>query len=63
MEKPPWESVGLGAWMAKKGCGDAMGRRIRRPMVGAMGQETAAAARRTAVLQPAIRKSDRLLTA
>jgi len=29
-------------------------------MVGAMGQKAAAAARRTAVLQPAILKSDRL---
>ena len=47
--------------MAKNGGVDAMRRRICRPIVGAMGQKAAGAGRRTAILQPAIPKSDRLL--
>gem|GEM_PF-225841 len=55
------EPVGLGARKAKKGGVDAMWRRICRPIAEAMGQKDAAAGRRTALLQPAILKSDRLL--
>ncbi len=46
--------------MAKNGDGDALWRRICRPIAEAMGQKAAAEGRRTAFLQPAILKSDRL---
>ncbi len=53
-----WESVGLGARMAKNGDEDALWRRICRPIAVAMGQKAAGAGCRSAILQPAILKSD-----
>ncbi|CDW95076.1 hypothetical protein THICB2_630022 [Thiomonas sp. CB2] len=47
--------------MAKNGGVDALWRRICRSIAVAMEQKTAGAGRRSAILQPAILKSDRLL--